>query len=97
MGYIFSEKIAMAEVAKVFMSGRSQAVRLPKKYRFACDEVEITQEGDALVLRPRRAPAWTNLMTVLEAFDAADFEDCFGQGREQPGEQERSSLDDILR
>jgi virulence-associated protein VagC len=48
----------MADVAKVFMSGRSQAGRLPKPYRFDCEEVEITRQGDAVVLRPRRANPW---------------------------------------
>jgi antitoxin VapB len=85
----------MADVAKVFMSGRSQAVRLPKKYRFDCDEVEVTREGDALVLRPRTKP-WADLLTVLESFDAAWFAACFPQGREQPGEQERPTLDELL-
>jgi antitoxin VapB len=85
----------MADIAKVFMSGRSQAVRLPKKYRFDCDEVEVSQEGDALVLRPRTKP-WANLTAVLESFDAARFEGCFPQGREQPKEQERPALDDLL-
>ena len=41
--------------AKVFMSGKSQAVRLPKKYRFAdgCDEVTVRQVGRHLILSPR--------------------------------------------
>lgn len=41
--------------AKVFMTGRSQAVRLPKAYRFEADEVLIERQSDgALLLRPRR-------------------------------------------
>lgn len=87
----------MADVAKVFMSGRSQAVRLPKRYRFDCDEVEVTRDGDALVLRPRRAAAWANLHAALEGFDAARFGECFGAGRGQPEEQERPGLDDAFR
>ena len=40
------------EVAKVFMTGRSQAVRIPKKYRFDTPEVEIRKEGGKLILSP---------------------------------------------
>ena len=40
------------ETAKVFMNGRSQAVRIPKKYRFDTPEVEIRKEGDSLILSP---------------------------------------------
>ena len=41
--------------AKVFMSGKSQAVRLPKKFRFTdgCDEVSVRQVGRHLILSPR--------------------------------------------
>jgi len=43
--------------AKVFMTGRSQAVRLPKAYRFEADEVLIERQSDgALLLRPRQKP-----------------------------------------
>jgi antitoxin VapB len=55
--------------ALVFMSGRSQAVRLPKEFRFACDEGEISREGDALVLRPIQRGAWVNLLAATEGFD----------------------------
>jgi antitoxin VapB len=40
-------------IAKVFTSGRSQAVRIPKPYRFNCSEVFIEREGDRIVLTPR--------------------------------------------
>lgn len=39
--------------AKVFMSGRSQAVRLPKEFRFDCDEVIIRKMGEMVVLVPK--------------------------------------------
>ena len=38
--------------AKVFTSGRSQAVRIPKEYRFDESEVFINRVGDALILTP---------------------------------------------
>ena len=40
------------ETARVFTSGRSQAVRIPKEYRFNVDEVYINKVGDALILTP---------------------------------------------
>ena len=40
-------------IAKVFWSGRSQAVRLPEACRFDTSEVEVIKEGDQLTLRPR--------------------------------------------
>lgn len=44
--------------AKLFWNGRSQAVRLPKEFRFDADEVLIRREGDAVILElPRPAPA----------------------------------------
>ena len=43
----------MASTAKVFMNGRSQAVRLPAKFRFSCPEVFVEKQWDVLVLRPK--------------------------------------------
>ena len=45
-------------VAKVFWSGRSQAVRLPAACRFATSEVEVIMKGDQVTLRPR-GKNWT--------------------------------------
>ena len=44
-----------SDTAKVFMSGTSQAVRLPKKFRFTegCNEVSVRQVGRHLILSPR--------------------------------------------
>lgn len=42
------------KVAKIFMNGRSQAVRLPKEFRFDCGEVIIRKKGDDVILSPRR-------------------------------------------
>ena len=43
--------------AKVFQSGNSQAVRLPREMRLDVSEVEITRHGDLLILRPIRREA----------------------------------------
>ena len=86
----------MADTAKVFMAGRSQAVRLPDKYRLNVDEVEISRDGEALVLRPKPRQDWSRLMRALDAFDAERFAECFPEGREQPSEQERPALATLL-
>ena len=54
-----------SDTAKVFMSGKPQAVRLPKKFRFTegCDEVSVRQVGRHLILSPRYsdwADYWAN-------------------------------------
>jgi antitoxin VapB len=59
-------------IAKVFMNGRSQAVRLPKEFRFDTDEVTVERMGDSIVLRPRRrthAQWWTELEKIMDQFD----------------------------
>ncbi|MBM3807710.1 MAG: AbrB/MazE/SpoVT family DNA-binding domain-containing protein [Acidimicrobiia bacterium] len=43
----------MPRSAKVFMTNRSQAVRLPKEFQFATDEVVIRKVGDEVILSPR--------------------------------------------
>jgi len=42
------------KTARVFKSGNSQAIRLPKEYRFSSSEVEIYRRGSEVVLRERR-------------------------------------------
>jgi len=57
-----------AKTAALFKNGRNQAVRLPKEFEFeGVSEVYITQEGDAVVLRPARK-SWSTFSEV----DAAD-------------------------
>lgn len=46
------------DIAKVFMSGRSQAVRIPMAFRFDTPEVVVARRGDSLVLTPHRAMTW---------------------------------------
>ena len=41
-------------IAKVFRSGNSQAVRLPKEFQLNVSEVEISRKGDAIILRPAK-------------------------------------------
>lgn len=65
---------AILETGKIFMTGRSQAVRLPKAFRFDTKEVTIERKGDAVILRPRVNEAtWAEqVMAALNAFDS-DF------------------------
>lgn len=44
--------------AKLFTNGRSQAVRLPKEFRFEGSEVSVRREGDAVILEPLKPRAW---------------------------------------
>lgn len=46
------------KVAKLFTNGRSQAVRIPKEYRFEGSEVYVEKEGDRVVLSPKRVSTW---------------------------------------
>ena len=57
----------MPITAKLFMSGRSQAIRLPAKLRLAATEVLIEQIGDALWIRPEPA-AGQNMGVWLQNF-----------------------------
>ena len=59
-----------ADIAKIFKSGGSQAVRLPKAFRFNEDEVLIYREGNRVVLEARRS-AWSEQFIRLAG--AADF------------------------
>lgn len=76
------------QTAKVFWSGRSQAVRLPKAFRFDADEVRIRRHGNAVILEPV-AHDWSWLDTLTGPLDA-DFERAVA---EQPAEQVRPALD----
>ncbi len=74
------------QTARLFKNGRSQAVRLPKEYRFDGDRVFIKRVGNSVVLIPYQEP-WQALFESLE-----QFSDDFMEGREQPARQEREHL-----
>ena len=61
------------ETAKLFQNGQSQAVRLPKAFRFEGDRVYIQRVGNAVILLPYAAP-WQTLFESLEQF-SEDFAD----------------------
>lgn len=74
------------KTAKLFQNGQSQAVRLPKEFRFDGDEVIIKRSGNAVVLIPANH-SWDALAESLDKF-SADFMD----NRNQPAQQTREDL-----
>lgn len=74
--------------ARVFQSGNSQAIRIPKEFRLKSKTVEIERRGEELVLREPR-------QSLAEAFRllASMPKDMFPKGRQQPKMQKRKSLD----
>lgn len=57
------------EHAKIFQSGRSQAVRLPKAFRFQGEEVVIKRFGNGVLLLPLNQP-WQMLEEALDEFES---------------------------
>ena len=74
------------KTARLFRNGQSQAVRLPKEYRFTGSRVLIKKVGNAVVLLPEKG-SWTPLFESLSRFS----ED-FMQSRQQPGQKSREGL-----
>ena len=72
--------------AKIFMSGASQAVRLPKEFRFSADEVYIKRYQNMIMLIPKDDP-WASFFASLDLFS-----DDFMENREQPQQQYREAL-----
>ena len=61
--------------AKVFTTGRSQAVRLPKAFRFSTAEVTIERQGDAVILRPKvqsKDEWWAEMEQILAGFEGME-------------------------
>jgi antitoxin VapB len=57
----------MSAIAKVFETGRSQAVRLPKEFRFDTPEVYIRREGASIILTPKPDMTWEEFFHNAEA------------------------------
>lgn len=74
--------------AKVFKSGNSQAVRLPKKFRLKSREVEIFRRGNEIVLREKSSP-------MVRAFEilANLPDDMFPDGRVDSPPQPRKGIE----
>ena len=74
-------------ITKVFRSGNSQAVRIPKQFRFHSPQVEITKRGDEIVLRERSG----NLSAAFELLTGLS-PDFYQGGRRQPKLDKRVKL-----
>jgi len=74
------------KTARIFQSGRSQAVRLPKAFRFAGTEVGVRHFGNGVLLLPTDNP-WATLEAAL-----ACFEHGLTLQRDQSGQQQRTDI-----
>lgn len=74
------------DTARLFQSGRSQAVRLPKEYRFVGTEVVVKHFGNGVLLLPLDDP-WQTMAAGLAAFEPG-----FELSRQQPDDQVREAL-----
>lgn len=74
------------------MSGDSQAVRIPKDFRFTDTEVYIEKVGDVITLRPTTKSKWEIAREAL-----MNFSDDFMIERDQPPMQERPELDKLFK
>ncbi len=79
------------DTARLFQSGRSQAVRLPKEYRFVGTEVVVKHFGNGVLLLPLDDP-WQTLAAGLAAFEPG-----FELTRQQPDDQVREEVREALR
>lgn len=85
----------MTAHAKLFMHGRSQAVRLPKEFRMPGKEVRVSRDGDKVVLEPMIPPPKVTDWKVFWAeIDAMGSDDFFANGREQPPMPESKAIFD---
>lgn len=74
------------QTAKIFINGRSQAVRLPKDCRFSGKDVFVKKIGKMVVLIPKDDP-WSSLVNSLD-----QFTDDFMDNRNQPGQNFREKF-----
>jgi antitoxin VapB len=77
------ERYSAMKTAKLFQNGQSQAVRLPKEFRFSGDKVFVRKMGRAVVIFPCKNP-WQTLFDNL-----TEFSDDFMENRVQPTQQQR--------
>jgi antitoxin VapB len=72
------------KTTRLFFSGNSQAVRIPREFQLEGDEVEIQRKGNTLVLKPKKK-SWSDFKDSLKKF-TPDFME---KGRKQPAAQKR--------
>lgn len=74
------------QTAKIFINGRSQAVRLPKDFRLPGSDVFIKKIGNIVILIPKDAP-WSSLVNSLD-----QFTEDFMENRNQPAQDSRETF-----
>ena len=77
------------ETAKLFKNGRSQAVRLPRKFSFAGDEVYVKKVNGVVMLIPKDEDPWKPLVDSLDKFS----DDFFNSNREQGVLEKRKDIE----
>lgn len=78
----------MAIRGKVFMSGRSQAVRIPKTLRFSCEEVSMERVGvDGVLLKPAQK-SWDEVFAAIDAIPGK-----FPKRGKQPRQRKRLPIE----
>ena len=75
------------ETREIFENGKSQAVRLPKKFRFSGKEVFVQRVGQAVVLLPKEE-AWQTFLNGVDSFT----DDFFQEGRQRDIPTKRDTL-----
>jgi antitoxin VapB len=84
---IYNWEALIMKTAKIFQSGNSQAVRIPKEFQLEGEEVEIQRKGAVLLLRPKKK-SWAVLTESLHKFT----DDFMKGGRKQPRIQKRGKV-----
>ena len=79
----------MTSRAKLFMTGRSQAVRLPREFRFKGKEVKIRRVGAGVLLEPAAMTA-REMFAEMDALGGGPF---MPDGRSQPETQKRDEIE----
>jgi antitoxin VapB len=77
--------MSKTDIAKLFQNGRSQAVRLPKEFRFEGDRVRIRRVPQGVLLEPL-IPDTARWFEALDQFSSEPF---LGRGRRQPATPKR--------
>jgi len=78
--------------AKLFTNGRSQAVRLPREFRFECKEARVRRTEEGVPLEPvedESGKPWRTLEELYARFSLEEADPIFSEGQEQPEFQER--------
>lgn len=80
----------MTTIAKLFKNGRSQAVRLPREFRFEGDRVRVRRVGRGVLVEP----IFTNVSEWFAELDRLATEPLMPEGRQQPPTPVRNVFDD---